>query len=153
MWGGVIVWVTASLLTGFLPMLDPANSEATRLGETRVYVEGSAELDGRNLYISEGCVECHSQTVRPVAADVGLGAVSLAGDYVNEAPVFSGIVRLGPDLMHFAGEGGVDAAQLAAHLRDPQATREWSVMPSYSYLSDAEIDQLVSYIQTLKTLR
>ncbi len=152
-WGGVTVWVTASLLTGFLPMLDPGNSEATRLGETRVYVDGSSELEGRNLYISEGCVECHSQTVRPVAADVGLGAVSLAGDYANEAPVFSGIVRLGPDLMHYAGEGGLDAAQVGNHLRDPQATRAWSVMPSYSYLSDSEIDQLVSYIQTLKTLR
>jgi cytochrome c oxidase cbb3-type subunit I/II len=151
-WGGVTVWVTASLLTGFLPMLDPANTEATRLGETRVYPDGSSELAGRNLYISEGCVECHSQTVRPVAADVGLGAVSVAGDYANEAPVFSGIVRLGPDLMHFAGGGGV-APSLGDHLRDPQATRAWSVMPSYSYLSDSEIDQLVSYIQTLKTLR
>jgi cbb3-type cytochrome oxidase subunit 1 len=58
-WGGVTVWVTASLLTGFLPMLDPGNSEATRLGEARVYVDGSSELEGRNLYISEGCVECH----------------------------------------------------------------------------------------------
>lgn len=152
-WGSVTVWLAASLLTGLLPMLDPTNSEATRLGDDRTYAEGSLELDGRDLYISEGCVECHSQTVRPVAADIGLGAVSLAGDYANEAPVLVGIVRLGPDLMHFAGEAGIDAARIGDHLRDPQATREWSVMPSYSYLSDAEIEKLVSYIQTLKTLR
>jgi len=152
-WGGVGVWVLASMLTGFLPMLDPANTDVTRLGESRVYAEGTAEYDGRNLYVSEGCAECHSQMVRPVAADVGLGAVSVAGDYANESPVFVGVVRLGPDLMHFAGEDGIDPVELGNRLRNPQAARDWSVMPSYSYLSDAEIDQLASYMQTLKTLR
>jgi cytochrome c oxidase cbb3-type subunit 2 len=134
-------------------MLDPANTEATRLAAERVYVENTPEYDGRNVYVSEGCVECHSQTVRPVAADVGLSAVSVAGDYANEAPVLGGVVRLGPDLMHFAGEDDLDSVQLGNHRRNPQSTRGWSIMPTYSYLSDAEIDQLVSYIRTLKTLR
>jgi cbb3-type cytochrome oxidase subunit 1 len=152
-WGGVAVWVTAALLTGFLPMLDPANTQATVIGETRVYDENTPAYDGRNLYISEGCAECHSQMVRPVAADVGLGPVSAAGDYANESPVLMGVVRIGPDLMRFAGDGSLDPGQIGNHLRNPQANREWSVMPSYSYLSDSEIDQLVSYIQTLKASR
>jgi cbb3-type cytochrome oxidase cytochrome c subunit len=88
--------------------------------------------------------------VRPVAADVGLGPVSVIGDYANEDPVLRGSVRIGPDLFHVATREGFNPEALTAHLKDPQAARPWSVMPAYSYLSDAEIDALVSYIETLR---
>jgi cbb3-type cytochrome oxidase cytochrome c subunit len=76
--------------------------------------------------------------------------VSVRGDYANENPVLRGSERIGPDLFHVATRDGFDAEALAAHLRNPQAARPWSVMPAYSHLSGAEIAALVSYIETLR---
>ena len=150
-WGSAVVWVAALLFTGIFPAIDPANAESTILGDSsRVYESGSTEATGRNLYISEGCVACHTQSVRPVGTDVGLGPVSAAGDYLHESPVFIGTQRLGPDLMHVATSPEFNGGSLGDHLRDPRAARPWSTMPSYSYLSASDIDAIVSYVETLR---
>ncbi len=150
-WGAASVWIAAALLTGAFPAIDPANTEPTILGdEARIYPAGSTELAGRNIYISEGCGECHTQSVRPVGTDVGLGPVSIAGDYVHENPALLGHLRVGPDVMHVASSEGFNSGWLKAHLNDPRISRDWSTMPSYSYLSDADMDALVSYIETLR---
>jgi cbb3-type cytochrome c oxidase subunit II len=150
-WGAAFVWISAFLFTGVLPAVDPANTESTILGdEVRQYPAGSIELDGRNLYISEGCVQCHTQNVRPVGTDVGLGPVTVAGDLVHENPTLVGSTRAGPDLMHVASSPEFNAATLANHLKDPRQAREWSTMPSYSYLSASDIEAIVSYIETLR---
>jgi cytochrome c oxidase cbb3-type subunit II len=117
---------------------------------SRTYEAGSAAEIGRNLYIAQGCAECHTQEVRPVGTDVGLGAVSIAGDYAHENPVLRGAFRLGPDLMHVAGREGFAADAIRSHLENPRAARPWSNMPSYSYLSQSDLDALVSYIETLR---
>ena len=150
--GGVtIVWVAAIVFTVVLPLVDTIAGESTILADTyRTYDKGTAEYAGRDLYISQGCAQCHTQEVRPVAADVGLGPVSVIGDYANENPVLRGFVRIGPDVFHVASREGFDPEALKPHLKNPQAARPWSVMPSYSFLSDAEIDALVSYIETLR---
>lgn len=149
--GATLVWLFAALFTGVFPAIDPANSEATILGDNvRDLPAGSIEADGRNVYISEGCVECHTQSVRPVGTDVGLGPVSQAGDYLHESPVLLGNVRIGPDLMHIASQEGFDRNVVATYLKDPRAVRDWSTMPSYDYLSDADLEALVSYIETLR---
>ena len=149
--GVVSVWVAAVAFTVVLPLVDSAADEGTILADTyRTYEAGTASFAGRDLYISQGCAQCHTQEVRPVAADVGLGPVSVIGDYANENPVLRGTVRIGPDLFHVATREGFDPDALKAHMKNPQAARPWSVMPSYSYLSDAEIDALVSYIETLR---
>ena len=149
--GVTVVWIAAITFTVLLPLLDTAGVEPTILADThRNYDSGTAAAVGRDLYISQGCVYCHTQEVRPVAADVGLGPVSVIGDYASENPVLSGSVRIGPDLFHVASREGFNAAALKAHLKNPRAARSWSVMPAYSYLSDAEIDALVSYIETLR---
>jgi mono/diheme cytochrome c family protein len=149
--GVTAVWLAAVAFTLVLPIVDDNATEASLLADTnRTYESGTRELAGRNLYISEGCVECHTQEVRAVAADVGLGPVSIAGDYANEEPVLRGAVRLGPDLFHAASREGFSSAGLKSLLENPRATRSWSIMPSYSYLSDSEIDALVSYIETLR---
>jgi len=149
--GVTVVWIAAITFTVVLPIIDTGADESTLLADTsRTYEPGTAAFAGRDLYASQGCAQCHSQEVRPVATDVGLGPVSVIGDYANENPVFRGSARIGPDLFHVAAREGFDAETLKAHLKDPQAARPWSVMPSYSYLSDAEIDALVSYIETLR---
>lgn len=152
MWGVAGVWLFAGLMTLVLPVVDNADREATLLADTyRTYDSGSAELTGRNLYISEGCIECHTQTVRPVGSDVGLGPVSVAGDYANETPPLLGGARFGPDLMHFATNSEFfDKVLVQASLRDPRALKPWSTMPSYSYLSSQDLVALVSYIETLR---
>ena len=149
--GVTVVWIAAIAFTVVLPYADTEDQQPTILADTyRTYDEGTAEFTGRDLYISQGCAQCHTQEVRPVAADVSLGAVSVFGDYENENPVLRGSRRIGPDLFHVATRQGFDAEALKAHLKNPRASRPWSVMPSYSYLSDAEIDALVSYIETLR---
>lgn len=149
--GAVVVFLFAALFTGVFPAIDPANTEATLLGDTfRDYPSGSEEAVGRNIYISEGCAECHTQSVRPVGTDVGLGPVSQPGDYVHDNPALVGAVRFGPDLMHIASTEGFDPAAVAAHLRDPQTARPWSTMPAYDYLSSDDIEALVRYIESLR---
>ena len=115
----------------------------------RSYPEGSAAADGRAVYIREGCIACHTQSVRPIVPDVGLGPVSVAGDYVNEAPALVGVERLGPDLMH-VGSRIDDADGLKAHLDDPRADRPWSIMPSYRYLTQGDLDALAEYLLSLR---
>jgi len=150
-WGASFVWLAALLFTGVFPAIDPANEASTILGDnSRTYPAGSAELIGRDLYISEGCVECHTQSVRPVGTDVGLGPVGNAGDYRHETSPLLGNHRFGPDLMHVASSEIFDASRLGAHLEDPRVLRPWSTMPSYSYLSASDIDALTSYIRTLR---
>lgn len=149
--GAIVVFLFAALFTGVFPAIDPANSESTILGDTfREYPSGSPEAAGRNVYISEGCAECHTQSVRPVGTDVGLGPVSQPGDYVHENPALLGSIRFGPDLMHVASSEDFDPQGVAAHLTDPQAVFPWSTMPAYGYLSSEDIDALVVYIETLR---
>jgi cytochrome c oxidase cbb3-type subunit 2 len=133
-------------------MMDKTDTAATITADRfRTYNAGSPELAGRDLYISEGCSECHTQSVRPVVTDVGLGPVSIAGDYAHENPALITGTRIGPDLMHAASRGeSFDAALVAARLADPRATVDWSIMPSYSYLSDADINAIAAYIETLR---
>ncbi|MGB5657555.1 MAG: cbb3-type cytochrome c oxidase subunit II [Acidimicrobiia bacterium] len=149
--GGIIAtFAVVAILTVFVPWLDASVSNATILAETaRSYPEGSAVADGRAVYIREGCVSCHTQAVRPIVPDVGLGPVSVAGDYVNEAPALLGLERLGPDLMH-VGSRVDDADGLRAHLDDPRADRPWSIMPSYRYLTQGDLDALAEYLLSLR---
>ncbi len=150
-WGAVAVWVAAAMFTAVLPMMDNSETAATiTAARYRTYEQGTPELVGRNLYLAQGCAECHTQSVRPIVADVGLGAVSVAGDYAFENPALITGTRLGPDLMRVADKEGISSEFLEAHLRNPRAARSWSIMPSYSFLSDADIKALVSYIETLR---
>jgi len=100
---------------------------------------------GRAIYVREGCFYCHSQFVRPQDRD--FGSKVNAGDYANETPNVLGTSRTGPDL---SNEGGKmpDAWHLG-HLKDPRAYTPGSIMPSFSYLNDEDISNLVSYLQTL----
>jgi cbb3-type cytochrome oxidase subunit 1 len=149
--GGIIgAFLAVVLFTVFIPALDPAVMDETILAESgRSYPSGSAVADGRAVYVREGCIACHSQSVRPIIPDVGLGPVSVAGDYVNEVPALIGVERLGPDLMH-VGSRFESAGQLKDHLDDPRAERPWSIMPSYRYLTQGDLDALAEYLLSLR---
>ena len=151
-WGAAALWVAAGLFTAVLPALDNTDTAPTATADRfRTYDAGTPQATGRNLYISEGCTECHTQSVRPIVTDVGLGAVSIAGDYANEGPSLITGTRIGPDLMRAASRDEFfDTVVVGAHIKDSQSIYDWSIMPSYSYLSDADIAALVSYIETLR---
>ena len=111
--GAIGLLTVAVLLVVVLPSIEADQREPTLLADfARNYEEGSAVAEGRELYIREGCQVCHTQIVRANVTDVGLGAVSLGGDYVREAPALVGWQRIGPDLMHVSQRTtqlGVDA--------------------------------------------
>ena len=98
------------------------------------------ELEGRDLYIREGCVSCHSQMVRPFRSEVErYGEYSKAGEFVYDYPFLWGSKRTGPDL-HRVGKKYSDNWHLN-HLYDPQSTSSGSIMPSYKWLVKNELDK------------
>lgn len=106
--------------------------------------------EGHDIYVAENCASCHTQQVRQIGTDVGLGPASRAGDYAHEDIAAVGSERVGPDLA-FAGsrEPTNDPAWVAAFLADPRAVREWSNQPPYDYLSERDRWALAYYVATL----
>jgi len=113
-----------------------------------IFRERSADENrGRQLYIANGCVNCHTQSVRLV--DWGLGAerIAQAGDYVADRPILLGSVRTGPDLSQAGGEHPDDWH--IAHFINPRFTRPNSIMPPWKFLGDEKIQALTRYVQGL----
>ncbi|MDP2160490.1 MAG: cytochrome-c oxidase, cbb3-type subunit I, partial [Flavobacterium sp.] len=93
------------------------------------------ELQGRDLYIREGCVGCHSQMIRPFRSEVErYGDYSKAGEFVYDHPFLWGSKRTGPDL-HRLGAKYNDNWHFN-HMWDPQSTSPGSIMPGYKWLYD-----------------
>ncbi len=107
----------------------------------------SREDEGRQLYIANGCINCHSQSVRLV--DWGLGAerIAQAGDYVADRPILLGSIRTGPDLSQAGGEHPDDWH--IAHFINPRYTRPNSIMPPWEFLGKEKIETLTRYVQGL----
>jgi cbb3-type cytochrome c oxidase subunit II len=154
--GGSII----SLLLGILVTIVIPAQEAVGLGPSALaqpYTE--LELQGREIYKREGCHYCHTQQVRAPEAGLGMvrqrgdiGPESAPGDYYYQSPVFWGTNRQGPDLAHVASRPGVgdNPAWHELHFRNPRAVSPGSVMPSFDYLSEAELEALIAYMLTLK---
>jgi cytochrome c oxidase cbb3-type subunit II len=105
------------------------------------------EAQGRKLYKANGCVYCHSQSIRTI--DWGLGAQRIAqsGDYVEDRPILLGSARTGPDLSQQGGEHPDDWH--IAHFINPRFTSPNSIMPTFSFLGMENIHLLTQYIQSL----
>ncbi|HWO57793.1 MAG TPA: cytochrome-c oxidase, cbb3-type subunit I [bacterium] len=97
------------------------------------------ELQGRDLYIREGCNNCHSQLIRPFRSETErYGEYSKAGEYVYEHPFLWGSKRTGPDLMREGGK--YPDAWHYHHMMDPRAMSPGSIMPRYSWLAEDALD-------------
>jgi cytochrome c oxidase cbb3-type subunit II len=104
------------------------------------------ELEGRNIYIREGCYVCHSQMIRPMRDEVErYGHYSLAAESMYDHPFQWGSKRTGPDLARVGGrysdEWHVD------HMMNPQSVVPESVMPKYAFLMDRVISPESTYIE------
>ena len=97
------------------------------------------ELEGRDVYIREGCNVCHSQMIRPLRAETErYGHFSVAGEFVYEHPFLWGSKRTGPDLARVGGRYSDDWHR--AHLYNPRDLVPQSNMPAFPWLFDNEID-------------
>ncbi|XZE54336.1 cytochrome-c oxidase, cbb3-type subunit I [Planctomycetaceae bacterium SH139] len=97
------------------------------------------ELAGRDIYVSEGCYNCHSQMIRPIVAETKrYGQYSKAGEFVYDHPFQWGSRRIGPDL---ARQGGKNSSLWHwRHFQDPESVQTGSVMPSFEHLLTTTLD-------------
>jgi cytochrome c oxidase cbb3-type subunit II len=94
------------------------------------------QLTGRDVYVREGCYNCHSQMIRPLRAEVErYGHYSVAGEFVYDHPFQWGSKRTGPDLHRVGGRYSDEWHRL--HLLDPRSVVPESNMPSYPWLARA----------------
>ncbi len=97
------------------------------------------ELEGRDLYIREGCVSCHSQLVRPFRSETErYGQYSKGGEFVYDHPFLWGSKRTGPDL-HREGGKYPDSWHYH-HMREPSSMSPGSIMPNYAWLLEQKLD-------------
>ncbi|WP_417347449.1 cytochrome-c oxidase, cbb3-type subunit II [Ferrimonas sp.] len=97
------------------------------------------QMEGRDVYIREGCNSCHSQMIRPFRSETErYGHYSVAGEHVWEHPFLWGSKRTGPDLARVGGRYSDDWH--IVHLRDPRIVVPESNMPGFPWLEDNKLD-------------
>ncbi len=127
-----VLAVSIGGLIQIVPMLIVKSNIATI---TSVKPYTPLELEGRDLYIREGCNNCHSQLVRPFRSEVKrYGEYSKSGEYVYDHPHLWGSKRTGPDLMRVGGK--YPHSWHFSHMWNPQATTTGSIMPAYKWMFD-----------------
>ena len=111
------------------------------------------ELQGRDIYIREGCYLCHSQMIRPFRDEVArYGEYSKAGEFVYDHPFQWGSKRTGPDLARIGGK--YPDSWHYNHMWDPRSMSPGSIMPNYTWLFDNKIDTAITpaKIRAMQTL-
>ena len=111
------------------------------------------QLLGRNIYIREGCYNCHSQMIRPFRAEtLRYGHYSVAGEFVYDRPFQWGSKRTGPDLHRVGGKYSDEWHRI--HLNNPRDLVPESNMPAYSWLEKATVDSksVATHLRALRTL-
>ena len=111
------------------------------------------QLAGRDIYVREGCYNCHSQMIRPFRAETErYGHYSVAGEFVYDRPFQWGSKRTGPDLARVGGRYSDDWHRI--HLNNPRDLVPESNMPAYPWLATtpADASQIDAKLRTLRTL-
>jgi cytochrome c oxidase cbb3-type subunit 2 len=137
-WLGVWIAVVISIggLVEIVPLYLSSETSTPAPGVTP-YVP--LALEGRDIYIREGCYNCHSQMIRPLRAETErYGHYSLAGESVYDHPFQFGSKRTGPDLARVGARYSDEWHR--AHLANPRDVVPESNMPAYAWLSDELVD-------------
>ena len=125
--GGVVEFVPTFLVKSNIPTI------------ASVKPYSPLELQGRDIYIREGCNNCHSQLIRPFRSETErYGEYSKAGEFVYDHPFLWGSKRTGPDL-HRQG-GKYPNMWHYLHMENPQSTSKGSIMPPYPWLLENQLD-------------
>ncbi|HYR02056.1 MAG TPA: cbb3-type cytochrome c oxidase subunit II [Syntrophobacteria bacterium] len=105
------------------------------------------EAAGREFYLANGCVYCHTQSIRTIDWGHGAERIAQAGDYIADRPILLGSERTGVDLSQEGGEHPDDWH--LAHFVNPRYTRPNSIMPIFAWLGRENLHTLTQYIQSL----
>ena len=146
----VILVVSIGGLVEIVPLFFQKSTTEPVAGLT---VYGPLRLAGRDVYIREGCYNCHSQMIRPLRAETErYGHYSVAGDFVYDRPFQWGSKRTGPDLARVGGRYSDDWHR--THLNNPRDLVPESNMPAYPWLAKSTLDpqSVVSHLKALKRL-
>lgn len=139
--GGIVEYVPTALIDSNIPTIE-AVKPYTPL-----------ELEGRDIYIAEGCVGCHSQMIRPFRSETErYGEYSKAGEFVYDRPFLWGSKRTGPDLHRIGGK--YPDSWHYMHFMDPNSTSPGSIMPAYDWFQrkTVNLDRIPAKIRTLQRL-
>lgn len=144
----VVLFAVGAMLAVGVAGLDAQNTALDQIPGTTPVLSSQA-IAGRDVYLTQGCMYCHTQQVRSVVTDFGIGPVSEPGTSPAIGPPTLGFVRIGPDLAHI-GSRTEDSADLRKVLADPRSVNPDSLMPSYAFLSEADLSDLVQYLEESK---
>lgn len=150
----LLIWVIIVVLIGGIVEIIPLFRKETVIEP----VEGvrpytPLELAGYNIYIREGCYNCHSQQIRPLRDEVArYGHYSLAAESMYDHPFQWGSKRTGPDLARVGGKYSDEWH--VAHMKNPRAVVPESIMPSYAFLAKrgAKLHDMDKHLRTLRVL-
>lgn len=134
------VWVTIAVVVASLFEIIPTfliRSNVPSIASVQPYTP--LELYGRDIYIEEGCYNCHSQMIRPIRSEIErYGDYSKPGEFVYDRPFQWGSRRIGPDLARVGGK--YPHLWHVRHMEDPTSTTPRSIMPRYPWLLEEETD-------------
>ncbi len=134
------LWTTLAVAAGGIFELIPTmaiKSNVPTIASVRPW--SPLELEGRDIYISEGCVSCHSQLVRPFREEtLRYGDYAKAGEFIYDRPFLFGSRRIGPDLLRVGGK--YPDSWHYDHLMDPRKLSPASLMPNYAHLAEQPLD-------------
>ena len=135
------LYATIAILIGGMVQIIPTllvKSNIPQIEAVKPYTP--LELEGRDIYISNGCVSCHSQMIRPFRSEVErYGEYSKAGEFVYDHPFLWGSKRTGPDLHRIGGK--YNDNWHFNHMYDPQSTSPGSIMPAYQWIIKNKLDK------------
>ncbi|HKT73818.1 MAG TPA: cytochrome-c oxidase, cbb3-type subunit II [Steroidobacteraceae bacterium] len=139
---GVLIAVVISV-GGLVEIVPLYFSSAVTQPAAGVRPYTALELEGRDIYIREGCYNCHSQMIRPLRAETErYGHYSLAGESVYDHPFQFGSKRTGPDLARVGGRYSDEWHRV--HLGNPRDVVPESNMPAYAWLADRPVDSTLT---------
>lgn len=136
----LLFWSLIVILIGGLVEMVPTfliKSNIPTISSVKPYTP--LELQGRDLYIREGCNNCHSQMIRPFRSETErYGEYAKAGEFVYDHPFLWGSKRTGPDLLRLGGK--YPDSWHYHHMLDPESMSPGSIMPPYPWLFEKELD-------------
>ncbi|MFK5957411.1 MAG: cytochrome-c oxidase, cbb3-type subunit I [Lutibacter sp.] len=148
------ILTTVAILIGGLVEIVPlilVKSNVPTISSVKPYTP--LELEGRDIYMREGCNNCHSQMIRPFRSEVArYGEYSKAGEFIYDHPFLWGSKRTGPDLHRIGGK--YNDNWHFNHLMDPRSTSPGSIMPRYTWIikDDLNASNIEAKMNGLATL-
>jgi cytochrome c oxidase cbb3-type subunit I/II len=150
----MLFWSTIAISIGGLVQILPMvliDNQVPKISTVKPYTP--LELAGRDVYIKEGCVGCHSQMIRPFRSETErYGEYSKSGEYIYDRPFLWGSKRTGPDLWREGGK--YPDSWHYNHMIDPTTMSPGSIMPAYPHLATTQLDlsDLGARMSTLRKL-